>query len=191
MIRDSAELEWHSPKTADGAAQVFVGAWASIGLDKWAAFFGGADPMVMQVVVSVAHIRRVPAQFSGATPISIPRGSKESGTPPGCKTPPAPLPGGRRPQITHGDFRLPSGKPFGLPDPECPHSRALSPTSWSADILPTQMEANPEGCQTVAGGRSGQRGERPPESLSYNLLHPGEGCQIPGRASTVSTCATP
>ena len=52
MIRDSAELEWHSPKTADGAAQVFVGAWASIGLDKWAAFFGGADPMVMQAVIS-------------------------------------------------------------------------------------------------------------------------------------------
>ena len=24
MIRDSTELEWHSPKTADGAAQVFV-----------------------------------------------------------------------------------------------------------------------------------------------------------------------
>jgi hypothetical protein len=95
--------------------------------------------MVMQVVVSEAHIRKVQAQFSGATPISIRRGSNESGTPPGCKTPPSPLPGGRRPQETLGDVRLPFGKPFGLPDPECPHSKAGCPSApWSVDILPIE-----------------------------------------------------
>jgi hypothetical protein len=35
---------------------------------------------------------------SGATPISSPRASNESGTPPGCRSYPAPWPGGRRPK---------------------------------------------------------------------------------------------
>jgi hypothetical protein len=44
------------------------------------------------------HVRGVPAQISGATPISSTRGSNESGTPPGCRSYPAPWPGGRRPK---------------------------------------------------------------------------------------------
>ena len=64
---------------------------------------------------------------------------------PGCRACSAPLPGGRRP---HNPRRPPATlwQPCGLTDPECPNSRA-----------------NPQGWQRVAGGRSGQRGERPPE----------------------------
>src|ERR1035437_5009450 len=45
--------------------------------------------------------------------------------------------------------------------------RAFRAHRWSLDILPTETEANPEGWQMVAGGRSGQGGERPPESVSW------------------------
>jgi hypothetical protein len=41
------------------------------------------------------------------------------------------------------------------------------------------MEANPQGWQKVAGGRSGQ-GERPPERRQM-FQHPGEGCQTQTR----------
>jgi hypothetical protein len=82
------------------------------------------------------------------------------------------------PQETLGDLRLPSGKPFGLPDPEYPHSRAGCPSApWSLGILPTETEANPEGCQRVAGGRSGQRGERPPEKRVGWLSTPERGAR--------------
>src|SRR5271169_2585381 len=80
-----------------------------------------------------------------------PRRNSHSGTPPGCKTSPAPLPGGRRPNkpsATSG-YRLaiPSGcliQNFHTPV-------RFPSTSWSVDIVPAQVEANPEGCQTVAG----------------------------------------
>jgi hypothetical protein len=46
-------------------------------------------------------------------------------------------------------------------------------TGRAANLLAV---ANPEGCQIVAGGRSGQRGERPPgTSLETNCTQ--EGCQ--------------
>ena len=48
--------------------------------------------------MSGTRVRRVPAQISGAKPISSTRGSNESGTPPGCRSYPAPWPGGRRPK---------------------------------------------------------------------------------------------
>jgi hypothetical protein len=130
--------------------------------------------MVMQVVVSGAHIRRVPTQFSGATPISIPRGSNESGTPPGCKTPPAPLPGGRRPKkpsATSG-YRLANPSGCRIQNIHTP-GRAVPalPGVWAFS------EANPEGCQRVAGGRSGQRGERPPEKRVGWLSTPERGAR--------------
>ena len=70
MIRDSADLERHASKSADGAAQVFVEAGAPIDLDEGAALFGGADPMVMQAVISGTHARKVPAHGPEAKLIS-------------------------------------------------------------------------------------------------------------------------
>jgi hypothetical protein len=44
----------------------------------------------------------------------------------------------------------------------CPNGqtgRVRTPCApWRLDILPTETESNPEGCQKVAGGRSGQMG---------------------------------
>jgi hypothetical protein len=48
-------------------------------------------------------------------------------------------------------------------------------------------EANPQGWQKVAGGRSGQRGERPPERRR-KVLHPGEGARRE-RVTTARACA--
>jgi hypothetical protein len=135
---------------------------------------GTPGPMSSQRVLG---LDKALAQFSGATPISIPRGSKESGTPPGCKTHPAPLPGGRRPQKTSATSGYRLANPSGCLIQNL-HTPGLFPTpSWSADILPTRMEANPEGCQTVAGGRSGQRGERPPEKRVGWLSTPERGAR--------------
>jgi hypothetical protein len=46
------------------------------------------------------------------------------------------------------------------------------------ETLPTETEANPQGWQMVAGGRSGPGGGRPPESRVGWPSTP-EGCQIP------------
>src|ERR1019366_1085740 len=69
MIRNSADLERHACKAADGSAQIFVESWAPIWLDKGAAFFGGTDPVVMQVVIGRTHGKKMPVQYSGATSI--------------------------------------------------------------------------------------------------------------------------
>jgi hypothetical protein len=69
---------------------------------------------------------------SGATPVSSPRGSNESGTPPGCRPSPVPLPGGRRPEkpsATSG-YRL---QPFGLTHSECLDSRTGRGSSWDRE----------------------------------------------------------
>src|ERR1035438_164451 len=115
MIGYSTKLEGHASQSTDGAAQVFVEAWAPIWLDKGAAFFGGADPVVMQAVIGGTHVRRVPVQFCGATPILSKLGSDEFGTPAGL------LALERRiPVVVRGkenDHRLPSGNPAGWPPP--------------------------------------------------------------------------
>src|ERR1039457_2500509 len=98
MIGDSADLERHARQSADGAAQVFVEVWAPIWLNKGASFFGGADPVVMQVVIGRTHGRRVPAQFYGATPNSSRLNSDGLAPHPGCRTTATSLPGGRRPE---------------------------------------------------------------------------------------------
>src|ERR1019366_7291153 len=63
-----------------------------------ASFFGGADPVVMQVVIGRTHGRRVPAQFYGATPNSSRLNSDGLAPHPGCRTSATSLPGGRRPE---------------------------------------------------------------------------------------------
>src|ERR1039458_981847 len=58
---------------------------------------------------------------------------------------------------------------------------------WSLDILPTELEANPEGWQMVAGGRSGQGGHDHRKTCS-GLAHPGG---VPDRTPTCSRSGTP
>ena len=52
--------------------------------DNPAAFFRGADPVVMQAVIGGTHCRRGSSQFSGARPIASSVAGDASGTPPGC-----------------------------------------------------------------------------------------------------------
>jgi len=79
--------------------------------DNPAAFFRGADPVVMQAVIGGTHCRRGSAQFSGARPIASSVAGDASGTPPGCRnSEPAfrwsfPL--------SPNDHRLPSANPPG------------------------------------------------------------------------------
>jgi hypothetical protein len=62
----------------------------------------------------LAPRRGVPAQFSGATPISNPRGSNDSGTLSGVQNPSCAVARRSPSPKTLGDLRLPSGKPFGF-----------------------------------------------------------------------------
>ena len=58
---------------------------------------------------------------------------------------------------------------------------------WSLDTLPTEPEANPEGWQRVAGGRSGQGGNDHRKACS-GFAHPGG---VPDRTPTCNRSGTP
>jgi ankyrin repeat protein/N-acetylneuraminic acid mutarotase len=72
------------------------------------------------------------------------------------------------------------------------HSRLRAPArvesaSRSLDILPTEPEANPEGCQRVAGARSG-KGGNDHRKACFGFAHPGG---VPDRTPTCSRAGTP
>jgi len=56
-VLDAADLQRHALQSAHGAAQIFVKARAPLRPNERPAFLGGADPVIMQAMVSGTHIR--------------------------------------------------------------------------------------------------------------------------------------
>src|ERR1017187_515680 len=70
-------------------------------------------PHHLQAVISGAPDRKLPAQFSGVTPISSRLDSDGSGTPAGVQNFSCAVVRRSPPPGTRGDLRLPSGNPSG------------------------------------------------------------------------------
>ena len=77
------------------------------------------------------------------------------------------------------------------PTPIRSDSLANTPVSRRLGFVHSGL-VNPQGCQSVAGGRRGLRGRRPPGNGAGDVLHPGRGARSvsePDRAGQGSTLA--
>jgi hypothetical protein len=136
------------------------------------------------------HVRKVPASISGATPISSTRGSNESGTPPGCRSYPAPWPGGRRPKkpsATSG-YRLANPSGCLIQNVQTPAGRKIPPAGVWTFSSELSGVGQPGGLAEGSRWSFGAEGERPPEKRVGWSSTPDRGVR-PNQATIGRPCS--